>query len=313
MSMLYLIHYAWQDFCRIEKNRLIRKHGGDEALVVAWEGEKPSLLYWSRHGTLERLVYNESTNVFFVVGRAGNFRTSCQSFSVTGPHFTVHEPSRTLFYLIPKNANSTQMGTVLHELGLRPRQGSPSQVWGAAAQRHLVYHQDYDAEKYGSYTHVAVYRDPVDRFVNLANYAWCIDRGFLAPYTCGCESRASLVETILLLIAMNRANHPGPFEQHLEGQAWYYDRAPRVDVVVPVGRLNDYMRRVMKVEPFPCNVDRRNDLTEKDLTPRHKEMIRDVWKEDFTLEDRFGSQFWQASTGKGPKEKITSREGGRHE
>lgn len=291
--MIKLIHFGWQDTCHIEGNRLVRSHGQDSAVILEWEEGRPSLLFWPSYRSVERLVYNQATDSCFVAGRSGEFKTASCSQSVTGPHFAVHEASRTLFYLIPKNANSTQMGTILHELGFHPNQGSPSQVWDSHAARLLVNHQDYDASVHGGCTHVAVYRDPVDRFVNLANYIWCIEPSLLRPYTSGCGTKEAVIDTLLVLISMNRNNHPGTFEQHLEGQAWYYRHAPRLDVVVPIGSLNDYMRQVMKVEPFSCNVDNRSELTVEDLTPRQMDRLKEVWREDFELKGQYGHLFWE--------------------
>ena len=293
--MIKLIHFSWQYTYSIEKKRLFRSRGQDSAIILEWEGGMPSLLFWPRYHSVERLVYNPATDSCFVVSREGCFRTTCFSESVTGPHFTLHEASRTLFYLIPKNANSTQMGTILHELGFHPNQSSPSKVWDDVARRHLVYHQDYDETVHGDYKHVAVYRDPLDRFINLANYAWCIDRGLFHPYTRECSTKSALIDTLLLLISMNRSNHPGVFEQHLEGQAWYYHHAPRIDVVIPIERLNDYMRQVMKVEPFFCNVDSRSELTAGDMSAGHMDMLRDVWSEDFNLKEEYGHLFWEGT------------------
>ena len=198
-------------------------------------------------------------------------------------------------YLIPKNACSTQMGTVLHELGFRPAAGSPSRVWNGNAYSHCLNNEDYDADKFGKYTHLVVFRDPVERFVNLANYAWCINRGMFSPFTSSCKSKRQLLDTMHLLVRMNEANHPGRFEQHLEGQAWYYHHAPRIDVVIPIERLNDYMRQVMKVEPFFCNVDSRSELTVGDMSAGHMDMLRDVWSEDFNLKEEYGHLFWEGT------------------
>ena len=52
-------------------------------------------------------------------------------------------------------------------------------------------------------------------------------------------------------------------------------------MVIPIERLNDYMRQVMKVEPFFCNVDSRSELTVGDMSAGHMDMLRDVWSEDF--------------------------------
>lgn len=85
------------------------------------------------------------------------------------------------------------MGTILHELGFHPNLGSPSRVWDAHAARLLVNHLDDDASVHDGCTHVAVYRDPVDRFVNQANYIWCIEPSlyFRMRHEGGCDRYAA--------------------------------------------------------------------------------------------------------------------------
>ena len=69
--MIKLIHFSWQDTCRIEKNRLFRSRGQDSAIILEWEGGMPSLLFWPRYHSVERLVYNPATDSCFVVSREG--------------------------------------------------------------------------------------------------------------------------------------------------------------------------------------------------------------------------------------------------
>lgn len=63
--MIKLIHFSWQDTCRIEKNRLFRSRGQDSAIILEWEGGMPSLLFWPRYHSVERLVYNPATDSLF--------------------------------------------------------------------------------------------------------------------------------------------------------------------------------------------------------------------------------------------------------
>lgn len=287
-----IIHSQWQGICRVEGLRLFREDGWDTALIVDWDGENPRSLFWLRDGSVNLLTYNPATGEYFATGHAGQWRSKVCTPSVTGAQYTLHEPSRTLMYLISKNACSTQMGTVLHELGFKAASGSPSAVWNGSAYSHCLNNEDYDAEKFREYNHLVVYRDPVDRFVNLANYAWCIFKDLLFPFTASCKDKRQFLDTVHVLVRMNKANHPGKFEQHLEGQAWYYDRCPRIDTVVRVEDLNDYMRTVMKVEPYHCNVDEKHELTRDDLTDDDMAGIRENWSADFHLEERFKDLFW---------------------
>lgn len=288
-----IVHALWQDDCTIRGHRLFRTSSKESALVSEWDGERPSALFWPRSGMLERLVYNPATNEYLATFQSGAFRTASSAPSVTGPQFTVHEGSKTLMYLISKNACSTQIGTVLHELGYKPAQTSPQQVWTGNAYRHCRNVEDYDPEQYADYTHLAVYQDPVRRFVNLANYAWCINKPLLRPYVASCRDKQQMIDTVLLLIEMNKKNHPGLFEAHLEGQAWYYKRCPRIDVVVPLELLSEYMRREMGIEPWNCNVDAKHELTRSDLQDRHLAEIERLWHEDYELPTFYGSHFYQ--------------------
>ena len=287
-----VIHSRWQGNCRIEGLRLFREQGNDMAIITEGDGEDPRALFWPGYESVELLIYNPATDEYFATGAAGQWQSRHCAASVTGAKYVLHEPSRTLMYLIPKNACSTQMGTVLHELGFRPAAGSPSRVWNGNAYSHCLNNEDYDADKFGKYTHLVVFRDPVERFVNLANYAWCINRGMFSPFTSSCKSKRQLLDTMHLLVRMNEANHPGRFEQHLEGQAWYYDHCPRIDTVVRVEDLTDYMKTVMNVEPYNCNVDGKYELTRDDLTEEDIARIRENWAGDFLLEDRFKELFW---------------------
>ena len=142
-------------------------------------------------------------------------------------------------YLIPKNACGTQIGTVFHELGSNPAARSPVRVWNENTCNYCLNNQDYDADKFREYNHLAVFRDSGERFVNLANYAWCINRGIFSPFTSSCRSKRQLLDTMHLLIRMNEANHPGRCGRHFEVQAWYYDRCPRIDTIVRVENLPD--------------------------------------------------------------------------
>lgn len=292
-NTIHIVHAKWQDDCTIRGQRLFRKATNESALITEWKGERPSALYWPRFGKVELLVYNAATNEYLATWHSGAFQTVCSAPSVTGPQYTVHEPSKTLMYLISKNACSTQIGTVLHELGFKPRQSSPQQVWTPEAYRHCQNVEDYDPDRFAGYTHLAVYQDPVRRFVNLANYAWCINKPLLQPYVASCKTKLQMIDTVLLLIEMNARNHPGHFEAHLEGQAWYYKRCPRIDVVVPIDHLSDYMRREMKVEPYNCNVDTKHELTRSDLLDRHIGEIGRLWHEDYELSTLYASQFYQ--------------------
>lgn len=287
-----IIHSQWQGNCRVEGRRLFREDGCDMALIAEWEGGHPRSLFWPRDESVNLLTHNPATGEYFATGQAGQWRSSVSAPSVTGAQYTLHEPSRTLMYLISKNACSTQIGTVLHELGFKPASGSPSVVWDGNAYSHCLDNEDYDADKFREYNHVVVYRDPVDRFVNLANYAWCIFRNLLLPFTASCKDKRQFLDTVHVLIRMNGANHPGKFEQHLEGQAWYYDRCPRIDTVVRVEDLDDYMRTVMNVEPYHCNVDEKHELTRDDLTDDDMARIKENWAADFLLEERFKDFFW---------------------
>lgn len=289
---IHIIHSQWQGDCRVEGLRLFREPGNDMAIIAEWDGEHPRALFWPRYESVELLTYNPATGDYLATGAAGQWRSWHFSVSVTGAQYALHEPSKTLMYLIPKNACSTQMGTVLHELGFKPRQGNPSAVWNGNAYKHTLNNEDYDADRFGKYNHLAVYQDPVARFINLANYAWCIKQGMLSPFTSSCKTKRQFLDTLHLLIRMNKANHPGRFEQHLEGQAWYYDRCPRIDTVVRMEDLTDYMRTVMKVEPYNCNVDGKHELTRDDLTADDMARIRESWASDFLLENRFNNLFW---------------------
>ena len=262
------------------------------ALITEWEGERPKSLFWPRAGSTELLTFNAATEEYFTTGQAGQWRTKASAPSLTGAQYTLHEPSKTLMYLISKNACSTQIGTVLHELGFKPRQDSPSVVWDNNAFRHCLNNEDYDAEKFKAYRHLIVYHEPIARFVNLANYTWGINKPMLHPFTASCSTKRQFLDTLHNLIRMNRCNHPGPFEQHLEGQAWYYDRCPRIDIVVRMEDLSDYMRTVMKVEPYNCNVDHTHFLTKDDLTQDDIALIKEEWADDFLLEERYNSLFW---------------------
>ncbi len=288
-----IVHARWQDDCTIRRGRLFRTANKDVALITEWNGENPAAVYWPRYSHVERLVYNPATNEFFATEQSGAFRTRASAPSLTGPQFAVHEPSKTLMYLISKNACSTQIGTILHELGYQPNQASPTRAWTAAAYRHCHNVEDYDPERYEGYTHMAVYQDPVQRFVNLANYAWCILPSLLQPYVASCKTKSQMIDTVLLLIDMNRNNHPGPFEQHLEGQAWYYNHCPRIDVLVPIEHLSSYMRTKMDIEPWNCNVDERHELTRADLAEDQIREIFRVWDQDGNLERIYAGKFYK--------------------
>ena len=206
--------------------------------------------------------------------------------------YILHVPTKTLMYLIPKNACGTQIGTVFHELGSNPAARSPVRVWNENTCNYCLNNQDYDADKFREYNHLAVFRDPGERFVNLANYAWCINRGIFSPFTSSCRSKRQLLDTMHLLIRMNEANHPGRCGRHFEVQAWYYDRCPRIDTIVRVENLPDYMRTVMNVEPCNFNMDGKHELTRGDLTDADIGIIRENWAGDFLLEKRFEKLFW---------------------
>lgn len=288
-----IVHAGWQDDCTIRGQRLFRTASTESALITEWNGDMPAAIYWPRLGKVERLIFNPATNEYLATFQSGAFQTMCSAPSVTGPQYAVHEPSKTLMYLISKNACSTQIGTVLHELGFKPLQSSPQQVWTPNAYRHCHNVEDYDPERYEGYTHMAVYQDPVRRFVNLANYAWCINKPLLQPYTASCKNKQQMIDTVLLLIGMNAKNHPGRFEAHLEGQAWYFRRCPRIDVVVPVEHLSTYMRREMNIEPYNCNVDAKHELTRSDLLDRHIGEIARLWHQDYELAAIYANQFYQ--------------------
>lgn len=291
--IIHVVHSSWRGDCRIEGLRLFRTgDSNDMALITEWDGENPRAIFWPGYRSVEFLTWNSATDEFFITGRAGEWHAMSQAPSLTGAQYTIYEPSKTLMYLISKNACSTQIGTVLRELGYKPRQGSPSVVWGGEAYSHCLNNEDYDKEKYKDYTHMVVYHEPLTRFINLVNYTWCIQKGQLKPFVNSCKTKRQFLDTVHLLIRMNKANHPGPFEQHLEGQSWYYDRCPRIDVVVRMEDLSDYMKTVMGVEPCNCNVDGKHEITMEDLTEEDIVKIKEEWADDFLIEERYAPFFW---------------------
>lgn len=293
-----VIAYHFQADCEINGDQLTRlDHPAEQAQILS-RSASLFTLWWPKYQSLEYLHHNPATNEWILLNSRGGLRFRCSDGNATeGTRFIVSHEHKTVGYLVTKNACSTLLGTALHERdGYRPRaNGAQNPIW---ADRHAYTqvrkHISYDAAELNGYRHIIPYRDPVDRFINLCNYAWCIAQTLAHPYTAACKDKRSFIETMLLLIKLNDRNYPAPFEVHMHSQYNHFLFTHRIDTVVRVEDLSDYIRKEWGCEPCNCNVDVNNELTADDLIPEDMECLKKTsWSKDWLIPQYYGDLFYQ--------------------
>ncbi|MCD8061977.1 MAG: hypothetical protein LUE13_06520 [Akkermansiaceae bacterium] len=297
-QIIRVVAYHFQTDCEIQGDRLTRMDSCPDQAQILSRSKNAMTLWWPKYRTQEYLHRNPATDEWILLNSRGGLRFQCSDANAKeGTWFVVSHEHKTVGYLVTKNACSTLFGTTLHEHnGFEPRpNGAQNPIWGDSyAYSQIRKHESYDAEELRDYRHIIPYRNPIDRFVNLCNYAWCIANNLALPYTAACKDKRSFIETMLLLIKLNDRNYPDPFEVHMQSQYHYFLFTHRIDTVVRVEDFSDYIRKEWGCEPYNCNVDVKNELTVEDLIPEDIERLKQTsWGKDWLIPQYYGNLFYK--------------------
>ena len=297
-QIIRVVAYHFQADCEIQGDRLTRTDSCPDQAQILSRSETSMTLWWPKYRSLEYMHNNPATDEWILLNSRGGLRFLCSDpHAREGTRFVVSHEHKTVGYLVSKNACSTMLGTTLHEYNgyTTHYNGAQNPIWrdGFACSQ-VRGHAGYNAEKLGSYRHIITYRDPVDRFVNLCNYSWCIASDLPLPYTAACKDKRCFIETMLLLIKLNDRNYPDPFEVHLQSQYNHFLFTHRIDTVIRIEDFSDYIRKEWGCEPYNCNVDDKNELTADDLIPKDIEQLKQTsWGKDWLIPQYYGNLFYE--------------------
>ena len=261
---------------------------------------------WQNGQKYETLVWNPTGPCYWGFDTLRGMNG--QTYVTQDIRFCFCPKNRYINWMIPKNSITAQLATIIQSnLGYRSRE-----PW---ADKNINRHISYYTHPYGShanqsymsgyktfrdYTRYIIYRDPVDRFVTLANYT------YQRHYWLGRNYRTRRVltpqehvaEMILFARVINQSTparwHALSGEEHTYGQ-WrvLQHLAPAdVDYMVHIDDVTQFMREVLHVEPVAANVSRNHRVTCDTLTEAQRDEVKAIYSDDYKLLGRFADKLW---------------------
>ena len=163
-------------------------------------------------------------------------------------------------------------------------------VFGTHSDKKLAVRIDQDLMG-DDYRRVAVWRDPVQRFMS-----WYRDKVLKPkqPYVFQTALAVQHDEERLLEFVKFELNKVDPewMDEHLRPQSDYY-QAQNIDLVVELKDLNRYLKKVgaLKKEPKKFNVTNKQEAN--DLSPWLKKKIKQLYAADYRLHREVKPKIWQ--------------------
>lgn len=124
-------------------------------------------------------------------------------------------------------------------------------------------------------TKVAIYRNPIDRFVSVYTDKVLNPN----PKTSLCNVlKEHRIRTLQNLIDYVR-NYNGAWDRHLKPQYLFLEQSVPVDYIVKLEDLNDWILKYTEYTPFLANASKVSYTPSK----REVEQIKELYKEDFNI------------------------------
>mgnify|MGYP006972351337 CR=1 FL=1 len=273
-----------------------RVHQGPFGLEVVWQ----------KSANYETLMYNPVGRCYWGFDTLNGLNG--QEYETGDVRLCYCPRYKYINWMIPKNSITCQLATIIkNNLGY----GSAEPWFDDNINKYITYYtkpygpahnKSYMAnyENYKGYKRFIIYRDPVDRFITLANYTYrrnyWLGRNYRTRRPLSPEEHVT--EMILFARIVNGSTpirwHAKTGEEHTFGQ-WrvlQHLSPSDVDYFIHIDDTNTFMKEVLHVEPLPANVSSTHHVTARTLTAGQRHEIADIYKDDYRLIGRFRDKMW---------------------
>lgn len=212
------------------------------------------------------------------------------------------DEKKIVFIVVSRNACSCLLATagkVKFPEKTKDFYPEPATPWGQV--KHVSY--DNCIEKFPGYTTAFVYSDPFFRWCNTCNYFEGVNFGqngalYLPKYLNLKEFRKSKTPRMYSYLAHCEIESNYTYwwkDQHIMSQLETVGIFPKeIDLVVPIEKLSDFLRKEIGVEPVVANVEKSWWFNyEKDVPEDIKTRVMNLYEADYDIPELFAGKFYE--------------------
>ena len=302
-NKMHVIHPDWTDTLALNGDILEKQTGGYAKILNFSKSKATYLIQRFDNNKKEYLYYNKVSDNWWCYpvnklkpvinnGKVDS-KISCIIISLK---------AKFINFAISKNCNSTILANAMNidqNLTLTSKDMPWYHAQGEKTLRNTWEYSSYfeNKAKYAKFKKFFVYRDPIERFVNLANYMYTgRNKDIGVPFINHSLDKKDFIDELIKLIEIYSLNDDKSVgDPHLTSQARTLFRITPNDVddMVLVKDLNYYLINELHIKnPVHSNKSPVHEISASDLTYEQRNRITEIWSDDYDLYKTYANKIY---------------------